>query len=213
MKREKISGIIGEMDMDFIQEALMYKPFTASKNQKPENPKNQKGQRFRNFWQFHRSAACACLVLLATTFSFTTAFAASESFRHAVISIFYPLYSDGEIKELEDGHRTSSFDERDVLLTFLDRFNAEKMEDGISAKYDSGYAYILVSNTEIPDGCLDCILAVVQSSQTDYQLLVTMVKKPFEETTGIWQVVSYQVITSKKAEGILEEMPVYVPEE
>lgn len=216
MKREKISEIIGEIDVNFIQEALMHEStetieaFPVQENQKQ---KNQKGQGLKYFWQFHRTAACACLVILATAFSFTTAFAASESFRQAVISIFYPLYSDGEIKELDDGHRTSSFDERDMLLTFLDRFNAEKMENGILAKYESGYAYTLVSSNEIPKGCINCILAVVESSREDYRLLVTMEKIPYEKTTGIWQIVSYQVITEERADEILGEMPVYEPAE
>lgn len=203
MRREKISQALEQIDFNFVQEAL----------EKEEAARTNKQGFAARFWQFHRFAACACTALAIAAFSFTTAFAASESFRQAVISIFYPLYSDSEIKELEEGHRTGSFDLRDTLLTFLSRFNAEEMEAGISAKYEQGYVYVLVENSAVPEGSLESILAVVESSREDYRLLITMEKKPYEESAGIWQVVSYQVVSAKRAGEILSEMPVYVPEE
>ena len=104
-----------------------------------------------------------------------------------------------------DGHMTGSFDEVDTLLSFLDRFNAEKMEFGVLAENNAGYTYSMLSDSP------DTIMAVVECNISNYKILVTMEKLDYEETTGIWQVVSYQMITNKAASEVLERVPEYVP--
>ena len=67
--------------------------------------------------------------------------------------------------------------ERDMLLTFLDRFNSEKMEFCISAKFDQGYFYVFVSDKEVPEGSMDAIFAIVESSLPNYRILFRMERK------------------------------------
>ena len=124
---------------------------------------------------------------------FATAFAASSTFRQSVISIFLPVYSDNEIKEIDNGHMTGSFDEIDVLNTFLERFNLENMEEGLKAKKHRGFEKTLLYEGE------DSIKAIVTSDNPDYKLLVMMERIGYEETAGLWQVVAYQVIDAKTA--------------
>lgn len=91
----------------------------------------------------------------------------------------------------------------DTLLSFLDKFNHEKMERGLLAKLDNGYKYSLLADSK------DKILSVVDCNLAEYKLVVTMKKKAYEDTTGIWQVVSYQVIDMKAANEMLSELPEY----
>ena len=56
------------------------------------------------------------------------------------------------------------------------------------------------------------IKAIVDCNRPDYKLLVTMERKPYKETTGLWQVVSYQVISSEIAKKTVSEMRPYVPD-
>jgi hypothetical protein len=116
------------------------------------------------------------------------------------------MYSSDEIVELDNGHRTGSFDEQDTLLSFLDRFNAEKMEFGVQAENNAGYTYSLLS------GSPDSILAIVQCNISNYKLLVTMERLDYEDTTGIWQVISYQMITNEAALEVTESVPEYAPD-
>lgn len=202
MSREKISQIINQLNTEYISEALELEATISSK---------KKGI---VFYKKYRFAACICMVVLTAMLSFTTAFATNESFRETIVRILYPLYTSDEIKELDSGHLTGSFDETDTLLTFLDKFNKEKMELGILARKENGYAYTLVHNTADvmeADNIMDSVYAIVESNIPNYKLLVTMQKIPYEETTGIWQVTSYQIVTAEKADEILEEMPLYTP--
>jgi len=203
MKRKIISQALDRLDLDFICEASENETTVFSK----------KENRIVQFLRFHRFAACICIIILVVIFSFTTAFAASESFRKTVISIFYPLYSNRDLRELEEGHMTGSFEEKDMLLTFLDRFNSEKMEFGISAKFEQGYSYVFVSGEKVPEGSMDAIFAIVESSLPNYKILIRMEKKPYEETSGIWQIISYQIITREEAEKLQMKLPEYVPAE
>lgn len=204
MRSKKISDLIGRIDLEYIIEAL------EAENNIKESNTSRKAVRF---WQVHRLAACVCIAFLVMMLSFTAVFAASESFRNMIIKVLFPVYSQGELKEIAEGHMTGSFDEVDTLLTFLSRFNAEKMEEGISAKCDSGYSYILLNGSEKSEKSPDVLLAVAESSTPDYRILVRMEKREYEETTGIWQIVSYQIITSQKADKMLKEMPRHIPKE
>jgi hypothetical protein len=188
MNRADISQAIGQIDLIYIQEAMEVKRST---------------QRLHKVCKL---AACICVGFLAASLITVTAFAKSETFRDAVISILYPIYSSDEIVELDNGHRTGSFDEQDTLLSFLDRFNAEKMEFGVQAENNAGYTYSLLSNSS------DSILAIVQCNISNYKLLVTLERLDYEDTTGIWQVISYQMITNEEALEVTESVPEYVPD-
>ena len=189
MNREKLSQAIGEIDSRYVSEAM--KPKAAVK------------YKFQNrliwFWKERRIAACVCITLLALSVTFSTAFAASATFRQAIISIFFPVYSSSDIKRIDEGHMTGSFDKEDTLFTFLDKFNSEKMGAGLTAKKDHGYHYTFLSD------CGNTVKAVVDCNRSDYKLLVTMRLKPFQNTTGLWQVISYQIIGSDTAKTILSK--------
>lgn len=197
MNRADISKAVTQIDFNYINEAL-----EADNSLSGEKKKSR-----YLFYRAHRLAACIAMAFMVASLAAVTAFAASESFRETVISLLYPIYSSDEIKALDNGHMTGSFDETDTLLSFLDRFNAEKMEFGIQAEYNSGYTYSMLSDSQ------DTILAVVECNISNYKILVTMERLDYEETTGIWQVVSYQMITSEAAAEVVKRVPAYVPYE
>lgn len=204
MSREKISQIINQIHTEYISEALEMEAAISIK-------KKNKGIVFCKKYRF---AVCIFGVILAAMLSFTTAFATNKLFRETIIRIFYPLYTSDEIKELDNGHMTGSFDITDTLLTFLDKFNKEKMEFGISAKYENGYTHTFIHNTsnvKDAENIMDSVYAIVESDIPNYKLLVTMQQISHEETTGIWQVTAYQIITAEKADEFLAKMPLYAP--
>ena len=195
MNKAGISQAISQIDFHYIQEAM----------EAEKGSLNGKGKQMWRFYKANRLAACVCMVLLMTSLVTITAFATSETFRETIISMLYPIYSSDEIKELDNGHMTGSFDEQDTLLSFLDRFNAEKMEFGVQAENHAGYTYSLLSDSP------NSILAIVQCNLSNYKIKVSMKRLDYENTTGIWQVVSYQMITSEAASEVLESIPEYVP--
>ena len=195
MNRADISQAINQIDFNYVAEAM-----EAENNLSCERKKRES-----RFYGTYRVAVCIGMAFVAVSLAAVTAFAASESFREAVISLLYPIYSSDEIKELDNGHMTSSFDETDTLLSFLDRFNAEKMEFGVLAENNAGYTYSMLSDSP------DIIIAVVECNISNYKILVTIEKLDYKETTGIWQVVSYQMVTSKAAAELMERMPKYIP--
>jgi hypothetical protein len=196
MTRADISQAISQIDPIYIQEAMEAHETVSNRTVKRPT---------QRLYKVSKLAACLCIGLLAA--SLITAAAFAETFREAVISLLYPLYASDEIIELDNGHRTGSFDEQDTLLSFLDRFNGEKMEFGVQAENDEGYTYSLLSNSP------DSILAVVQCNISNYKLLVTLERLEYQETTGIWQVVSYQMITSEAALELMESVSEYVPDD
>jgi hypothetical protein len=197
MNRVDISQAISQIDLTYIQEAMEVNEKISNRNTK------RLTQRLHKVCKL---AACICVGLLATSLITVTAFATSETFRDTVTSLLYPIYSSDEIVELDNGHMAGSFDEQDTLLSFLDRFNAEKMEFGVQAENNAGYSYSLLSSS--PDN----ILAIVQCNISNYKLFVTMERLDYEDTTGIWQVISYQMITDEEAAEITERVPEYVPD-
>jgi len=88
---------------------------------------------------------------------------------------------------------TGSFDEIDVLNTFLEKFNSENMEEGLKAKKDHGFESNLLYEGE------DSIKAIVTTDNPNYALLVMLKRVPYKDTTGLWQVVAYQIIDAKTA--------------
>lgn len=195
MNRANISQALSQIEFIYVQEAI-----------EAENALTGERKKWgRRFYGAYRMAACVGMVFAVMSLAAVTAFAASESFRETVISLLYPIYSSDEIKELNNGHMTGSFDEVDTLLSFLDRFNTEKMEFGVLAENNEGYTYSMLSDSP------DTIMAVVECNISNYKILVTMEKLDYEETSGIWQVVSYQMITSEVASEVMERVPEYVP--
>ena len=51
----------------------------------------------------------------------------------------------------------------------------------------------------------NAVNAIVECSPSSEKLLVMMERKPYEETTGLWQVTAYQVIDSQTAEEMMED--------
>jgi hypothetical protein len=197
MNRVDISQAISQIDLIYIQEAMEVNETITNRNTKRSTQRLHK---------VCKLAACICVGLLTASLITVTAFAASETFRETVISLLYPIYSSDEIVELDNGHMAGSFDEQDTLLSFLDRFNAEKMEFGVQAENNAGYTYSLLSSST------DSILAIVQCNISNYKLLVTLERLDYEDTTGIWQVISYQMITNEEALEVTERVPEYVPD-
>jgi uncharacterized protein YacL (UPF0231 family) len=78
------------------------------------------------------------------------------------------------------------------------------MEFGVQAENNAGYTYSLFSDSP------DSILAIVECNISNYKLLVTMKRLDYEDTTGIWQVTSYQMITNEKALNVTAEVPEYL---
>ena len=131
--------------------------------------------------------ACLCMTLLTVTLLFGAAMAVSADFRKAVRTLLFPVYAEDTLHEITQGRRTGSFDRTDTLLTFLDRFNREGLEPDVQVKQENGFACeILCEREERTEILVEC-------ENLEQTLIVNMVLRPYEETTGLWQVVSYQV--------------------
>lgn len=97
--------------------------------------------------------------MLISIFSFGTACAVSADFRQAVISFLFPTYTENQLCEIDDGHRTGSFSMEDTLFIFLEKFNSEH---------------------------------------------VVMERNDYKETTGLWQVIAYQILDSEIANEMID---------
>lgn len=97
--------------------------------------------------------------MLIAIFSFGTACAVSADFRQAVISFLFPTYTENQLHEIDEGHRTGSFSMEDTLFTFLEKFNSEN---------------------------------------------VVMERNDYKETTGLCQVIAYQILDSEIANEMID---------
>ncbi len=143
----------------------------------------------------------AAVVLLLG--SFVTAYAASPTFREYVHSLLFPIYTSDEIISIENGHMTGSFDEVDVLLSFLDKFNKAEFGNKITAAWENGYHYSLFGQNE------NQIQAFVNSSIEEYSIVVYMERIEYESTEGIWQVTGYQILEKSTAENMKNQLEPY----
>ena len=150
------------------------------------------------WWKFHKAAACFSAAVFAAMLLFGTAFAGNPDFRQAVISVLFPTYTDDQLHEIEDGHRTGSFSMEDTLFTFLTQFNEEHLAGSITAKKDHGFEYTVVSSGE------NFADVVVECTTPDHKLLVIMERTDYEETTGLWQITAYQTLNDSAAEELLD---------
>lgn len=181
MKKQKFSEAMTEIDDRYILEASAV----------------QSSPKISAFRRLPRAAARICAGILIATLSFGTALAISPDFRQAVISFFFPLYMQNELHEIDEGHRTGSFDRDDTLLTFLENFNKERPEENITVKKENGFEYTtLIQNDH-------SVMIIVECSTPNDKLLVVMERKPYKETSGLWQVIAYQVIDRQTANDLI----------
>ena len=150
-----------------------------------------------DWWKSHKIAACFVVAILATALTFGSAFAVNADFRQAVISFLFPVYTENELYEIDEGHRTGSFSMEDTLFTFLEKFNNENLVDGITVKKEDGFEYAILPNNE------NSANMVVECNTPNDKLLVIMEKGDYEETTGLWQVIAYQLIDSETANDMI----------
>ena len=118
--------------------------------------------------------------------AFTTAFALSPEFRHMLISVFSPVYDEEAFTAIDEGHRTGNFDEDDVIMTFLSHL---EQEENITIKTENGYDYDI---NEISENIHE-VLVHCPDDVTEVILRVENI--PYKETTGLWQVTGYNMIT------------------
>lgn len=183
MNTKLFSDAMGEINDKYIMEAL------EKRKVKPLH---------FNWWKAHKIAACFTAIILTIAFSFGTAFAVSADFRQAVISFFFPTYTENQLHEIDEGHRTGSFSMEDTLFTFLEKFNGENMVDNITAKEDNGFEYVILVNDE------NSVNVIVECSTPNDKLLVIMEQNDYKETTGLWQVVAYQILDNKTANEMID---------
>jgi len=183
MNAEKFSNAMSEIDGKYIMEALV--------------KRNAKALHL-GWWKFHKIAACFSVIILTVMFSFGTAFAVSADFRQTVISFLFPTYTENQLHEIEEGHRTGSFSMEDTLFTFLEKFNSENMVDNIAAKKENGFKYVILVNDE------NSINVIVECTTPNDKLLVVMEQINYKETAGLWQVIAYQILDSETAKEMID---------
>ena len=137
--------------------------------------------RKRNF------VACFVVFILVITLSLGITLAVNANFRQAFISFFFPKYTKVELIEIDEGHKTGSFDLTDTLFTFFEKFNAENIGNGVKVKKENGFEYKVVSQTE------NSVEILAECDVDNKSLFVKLERKPYKETTVIWQVVGYQI--------------------
>lgn len=139
----------------------------------------------------------AVLAVAAAALLVTAAAAAVPGLGERLFA-YFPAYTENQLQEIDEGHRTGAFSLEDTLFTFLEKFNSENMVDGITVKKENGFEYSIFTDGE------NSINVVVACTTPDDKLLVVMEKKDYEETTGLWQVAAYQIIERKAADEMIE---------
>lgn len=125
-------------------------------------------------------------------------FSADADFRQAAISFLFPTYTENQLHEIDEGHKTGSFSMENILFAFLDKFNNENMVDNITAKNDNGFEYVVLANGE------NSVDVIVECTSPNEKLLVVMQRNDYKETTGLWQVMAYQILDSKTANEMID---------
>lgn len=152
---------------------------------------------FRHWRYLHKIAVCMAVAVMFAAFSLGVALAVNADFKQAVITLLFPAYTESQLREIDEGHRTGSFDFDDTLLTFLDKFNREKMLEGVTVKNENGFAYLVIYDDE------DSAKVIAECGNPDERLLVIMKRQPYKETVGLWQVVAYQRLDSATANEMI----------
>ena len=186
MIAKKFSDAMSEIDDKYIMEALV---------ERRPSPLHLD----LRWWKLHKVAACFSVIILVAVFSFGTVFAVNANFRQAIISFLFPAYTENQLHKIDEGHRTGAFSMEDTLFVFLEKFNSENMVDSIIAKKDNGFEYIILANDE------SIVNIIVECTTPNDKLLVAMKKCNYEETTGLWQVIAYQVLDSEAAKELIDD--------
>lgn len=152
---------------------------------------------------FHRFAIGFASVFIIAFGSFGTAYAASDVFRSYIHSLFFPLYTSDEIVSIDNGHKMGSFDEIDVLFSFLDRLNQHEFGNTITPINPYGYCYSLFIQDD------DHLQAFVDSSIDGYCISVFIKRIEYKNTKGIWQVTGYQLLENSVAETVKSQLEPY----
>ena len=88
-----------------------------------------------------------------------------------------------------------------VSAEFLEKFNREQLVDGVTVKKDHGFDYVVLHQEN------DSASVIVECNPPTDKLLVLMEKQDYKETTGLWQVVAYQIIDYKTANDWIGKQP------
>lgn len=160
MTGKQLCSVLGDIEEDLLEECLEYRP--AKSRIRP----------------LMLAAAIALLAL-------STACAVIPDLREALISVFFPGYGQEEFTAIDEGHLTGSFDEDDVIMSFLDKL---EREEEINIKTSSGYDYSIskISETEHE--------ATVYCADQRTRIILRVTNIPYKQTTGLWQVSAYAVL-------------------
>lgn len=161
MTAKQLCDIIGMADDAIIAEALDYYP----------------KRRIR--LKFVLAAAAISALI------FSTAFALNPAFREFFISVLFPAYTEESYTSIDEGHLTGSFDEDDVIMTFLSTLENDK---DIKIRSESGYDYKI---SEITDSLHEVEVDCADEKTT---IVLTVENTPYKETTGLWQVTGYKIV-------------------
>ena len=72
------------------------------------------------------------------------------------------------------------------------------MVDNIAIKKDNGFEYVILPNAE------NSVDVIVECITPNDKLLVIMERKDYEKTTGLWQVIAYQILDSETAKEMID---------
>lgn len=160
MTGKQLCDMLGGIDESLIYDALEYKP--------------------------RKKVLLKALIAAAAVSAliFSTAFALSPSFREFFISVLFPVYDEKSYTAIDNGHMTGSFDEDDVIMTFLD--SLEK-EENIRIKSEKGYDYTV---SEISETKHEVSVSCAEKGISIYLITENI---PYEETSGLWQVTAYRI--------------------
>lgn len=154
---------------------------------------------------FPRFAIGLLALFVVLVGSFGTAYAASATFRDYVHTLFFPRYTPEEIVSIGNGHMTGSFDEIDVLRSFLDKWNRLEFGNSVTAKENGNHYSLFMQNK-------DQLQAFVDSNDDGYCIVVYIERSEYEGTEGIWQVTGYQIVENEDAEIMKNQLEPYTDE-
>ena len=157
--------------------------------------------------------ALAAVLVLGTTVAFATSpvqeqgetgtSAPSENAgSSALVPYVFPVYTEELLQAIDEGHATGAFDPQDVLFSFLEVFDQEKLAGSAMVQRDSGFDYSVLSQEE------SSVRFLLKRTGTGERLLVQMQKIDYKETTGLWQVTGYQILTTEAADQMPENTTV-----
>lgn len=70
------------------------------------------------------------------------------------------------------------------------------MVDNVTVKKENGFEYVVLSDD-------DSISVIVECTTPNDKLLVVMEKNDYKETTGLWQVIAYQILDGESANEMI----------